>query len=314
MSRVDLAENVNDISSDQNSLACLYAVVKDGNIHSLKKVDIDSDLQFSLKELFVCSLKSSSIFNPEVVIKNLTECDDRRNIIAQVDFDLNEPFHMISELDGVDGIDEIFNPETDIDNLKAFVIDIGTQNKQILIYKHIYPLEIFKKTRFAVIFKSKRMEKFTEQLLTISPSFQMIRTKGKTYVLDLPFIEKNAKFQLITKEKANKACEIISTIPWIANAAAFKELVDDMSFARKLSRITQDSPVIKKNISSKKIIDFCKNFPSIKDKIRFNDDETKILLDTKISKNIVLKIFLDDMLKSELTESHYESVAKDNVD
>ncbi|WP_163122825.1 anti-phage protein KwaB [Acinetobacter portensis] len=204
--------------------------------------------------------------------------------------------------------------DSEIEHLRAFIIDIGSQNKQLLIYKHVYPLEILKKTRFSVTFKNKRMKKFTDQLLTISPSFQMIRLDGSTYVIDIPFIEKNAKFKLLTKEKATQACNVISTVSWILNAEAFEELVDDMSFARKLSKISAESPVIKKNISSEKIIDFCKNFPSVKGKIRFNDDETKILLDTKVSKNIVLKIFLDDMLKSELTESHYESVAKDSVD
>ncbi|WP_110975568.1 anti-phage protein KwaB [Acinetobacter sp. WCHAc060042] len=314
MNRNELEVEVNEILCDVGAVACLYAVILKEDTYIIKKVDIAASLQDDIKKLFETSLRSSNIFNDDVVLKQLSDCDERRNVICEVDVELGAPFDLISSLDKTDGDFEVFNPSKEIEHLKAFLIDIGTQEKQLLIYKHIYPLEIMKKSRFAVVFNSNIMEKFTDQLLTISPSFQMVRTNEKTFVLDIPFIEKNAKFQQVTKEKATQACEVISKVEWLANAVAFEELVDDMSFARKLSRISADSPVIKKNIPSEKILTFCKNFPSVKGKIRFNDDDTKILLDTKVSKNIIIKIFLDDMLTSELTESHYESLAKDSVD
>ncbi|MCY3628153.1 MAG: DUF4868 domain-containing protein [Gammaproteobacteria bacterium] len=46
-------------------------------------------------------------------------------------------------------------------------------------------------------------------------------------------------------------------------------------------------------------------------RIRFNDREDKIVLDTKKSKDLFIKLLMDDFLTSELTSYHYESVVKD---
>ena len=49
------------------------------------------------------------------------------------------------------------------------------------------------------------------------------------------------------------------------------------------------------------------------DKIRFHVAEDKIVLDTKVSKDLLFKLLTDDFLTSELTKFHYESVTKDTV-
>ncbi|HGW1475718.1 TPA: Kiwa anti-phage protein KwaB-like domain-containing protein, partial [Escherichia coli] len=52
----------------------------------------------------------------------------------------------------------------------------------------------------------------------------------------------------------------------------------------------------------------------LKGKIRFTEDGTQILLDTKVSKDLFIKLLMDDFLISELTESYYNSIAKDTVE
>ena len=315
MDRETLAAYVDAIINDITSTASVYAIISVNNNYEIRRVDVEANLQNQIKKLFSESLQGSILFNEDTSIKKLTECDSRRNVICMVDTDLGEQFSCINQLDGNHGDDLLlFKPNEELNSLKGLIIDIGNQQSQLLIYKHIYPLEILKPTRLAGMFTTNRLEKVNKDLLTISPSYQMIRVESESYIFDIPFVERNAKFQMIVKSKATQACQIMRNVAWIHNPTAMDELVDDISFARKLSRITAQSPVITKAIPSVNIIEFCKNFPSIKGKIRFNDDETKILLDTKVSKNLVIKIFLDDMLKSELTESHYESLAKDNVD
>ncbi|WP_163122822.1 hypothetical protein [Acinetobacter portensis] len=109
MSRVDLENQVDDILSDESSVACLYAILFNNNKYKIKEIEVDPDIQSSIKDLFNSSLRDSYIFNSDAVLKNLTECDDRKNIICKVDCDLGESFNMLSNLDGLDSVNEVFN-------------------------------------------------------------------------------------------------------------------------------------------------------------------------------------------------------------
>lgn len=315
MDRLALEAEVKEIFDDLTIVACIYAVVEAGSSFVLKKIDVDSGFQTIIRDTFIKKIKESILFDVDTSVQKLTLCDVRRNVIGEVDVELGEQFKCFNSLDNNHGSSlPVFDNKIDLDSLKGLVIDIGSQAHQLLIYKHIYPIEILRTSRLAGIFNSNRLVKVDDSLLTISTTFQMIRIKGNTYVFDIDFIERNANYQLVIKAKATQACSVISDVSWIYNPQAMTDLVDDISFARKLSRISSESAVIKKSIPNHKIIDFCKTYPALKNKIRFNEDESKIILDTKVSKNLVIKIFLDDMLTSDLTESHYESLAKDVVD
>ena len=100
----------------------------------------------------------------------------------------------------------------------------------------------------------------------------------------------------------------------IANPEVLHELLDDVKYARRFTKVAKASPVLKAGVPNANIISFCKTFPRLAGKIRFNDDEDKIFLDTKVSKDLFIKLLMDDFLTSELTNFHYASLAKDSVD
>jgi hypothetical protein len=89
------------------------------------------------------------------------------------------------------------------------------------------------------------------------------------------------------------------------------ELLDDIKYARRFTKVAQASPVLEAKVPNEIIIKFCKNFPSLAGKIRFNSSEDKIILDTKVSKDLFIKLLMDNYLTSDLTKINYESVAKD---
>ena len=86
-------------------------------------------------------------------------------------------------------------------------------------------------------------------------------------------------------------------------------LVIDLSTIEKVF-----GPFIQKNIPSETVISFCRSFPALAGRIRFNENGDKVLLDTKVSKDLFINLLMDNYLTSELTELHYASVAKDSVD
>ena len=100
----------------------------------------------------------------------------------------------------------------------------------------------------------------------------------------------------------------------MSNIDSLKELVNDVRFARKLTKVARNSPVIQRNIPNVDIIEFSKKHPLTKNKMRYNEDQTQFLLDTKVSKDLLIKILNDDLLTSELTKLYYDSLAKDGIE
>lgn len=52
----------------------------------------------------------------------------------------------------------------------------------------------------------------------------------------------------------------------------------------------------------------------MRNKIRYTPDGTQFALDTKVSKDLFVKLLNDDFLTSELTQLYYDSLAKDNIE
>jgi hypothetical protein len=161
---------------------------------------------------------------------------------------------------------------------------------------------------------NQRLEKFNDQLLRISPKFQVIRVNGEVIILDLTSIEKSFGFHDVITREATISLLSISTKQIVSNMDSLQALVTDLSFARKLIRVARSSPVILLNIPNANIISFAKNHPATKNKMRYTEDNTKFNLDTRVSKDLFLKLLNDDYLTSELTTLYYDSLAKDGIE
>jgi hypothetical protein len=76
--------------------------------------------------------------------------------------------------------------------------------------------------------------------------------------------------------------------------------------------IRHHSPVL--NIPFNDVKTFIQAHPKLKRRIKFNDDQTRISLQTRTSKELFIKILNDDFLKSELTQLLYDSLKKAAMD
>lgn len=312
----DLRNRLDCILDDSTCNLNLYAILKLDDTFNIKRVSFDDSLSDELKCFMKDTIKNSNILNNETTLLNLSECDNRRNVVCKLDMDIGGELDSFVELNNNHGESyETMNLSQDYKNICALVVDIGNSEKQLQIYNHIYPTEILGDKRFIVRILNNSLTKIDNPLLLINTSFQALQVDGNIIITDIKFIERHAGYHRVVREKANQACATLKSFGCIQNIECYEELIEtDISFARKLSRISASSPVITKNIPHSSIINFCKTYPSLKGKITFNSDETQIILTTKVSKDLILKLFLDDHLTSELTSSHYESHAKDSVD
>lgn len=312
----DLQTKINGIFADATCVLNIYAIIKSEEAFNIKRVSFDDELTDQLKDYMETSLESSNLYGQDTTLMNLSECDARRDIVCKLDMEIGGELSSFVELNNNHGDQyEIFDLDNDLGKLCALVIDIGNSIDQVQIYNHIYPMEILGNNKFIFRLFDNRLTKVDSPLLLINSSFQAVQVNGSIVITNMKFIEKHAGYHRVVKEKAMLSCTTLRAFGCIDNIECYEELIEtDISFARKLSKISTNSPVIQKNVPHSAIIAFCKTYPSLVGRITFNADETKILLTTRVSKDLILKVFLDDNLTSELTQSHYESHAKDSVD
>lgn len=312
MNKKELDKSLDFISKPSGELEIvLYACLHENKI---KKLDIkNSDLP-PIIGLFVNSIKNLIIEKKEFSVKPLSTADERNNCFYEYDLELPEElkaFEKVSENTQIENFNILTEKFKDI---TALIVVLADNKNKISIYKKLSPIEIIGQGGYMLWKSCQRLELFNEQLLRISGNFQVVKIDKNIIIIDLSSIEKSFGFHDVIIREAAKGLDTIKNMEIVSNIETLEELISNVSFARKLTKIAHDSPVIKKGITNANIITFSKNHPAIKNKIRYSDNGTQFLLDTKVSKDLFIKILNDDYLTSDLTSLYYESLAKDNIE
>lgn len=303
--------NTNFITSE-NIGVCIYAILKDAD--KPFKIDVEQESLKDLQELFLSKIKQSIIDNDALGLLKLSSADDRANVIYEYDLEIPNQLEILDYIRSNDNVELMNLNDYSLMDIKALIIEIGNNSSQLLLYKTISPVNVYGKSQLLFGKHKTRLEKVNNELLRITPDFQMLQVNGSLIILDLKTLERNFGFYDVIKKVASESCTAIENIELVENPETLRELIDDISYARKLIKIAKLSPVLIKNISNEQIIHFCETYPKLKGRIRFNETKDKIILDTKVSKNLFLQLLMDDLLTSELTKLHYTSLAKDNAD
>jgi len=291
----------------------IYAILKNSDNAPIK-VDIENTALKGLKSLFVDSIKKTVTDREELRVLNLSTSDERLDAIYLYDVDMPEELSSIETVIASDNLPLMNIADTNISDIKALLIEIGNNIGQIVLYKTLAPVNVYGRSSFFLKKSQTRLEQISDEFLRITPNFQLMRVKDSLFVLDLKAIEKSFGFDEVIKREAALGISAIEATMLVENSDVLRELLDDIRYARRFTKVAKASPVLKARIPNTDIINFCKTFTKLAGKIRFNASEDKILLDTKISKDLFIKVLMDDFLTSELTKFHYESVAKDSLD
>lgn len=300
------------IDNRDNIGIAVYGILKDDP--NPKKIDISADALGGLKALFLNNFQDVILRREEFSVLSLSTSDERVDAIYLYDLDVPQELSCMDEVVSSDDLPTLDLRHSDLNSLKALLIEIGDHAQQIVLYKKMSPVNIFQRSNLFLIKSDTRLEKINDDFLRISPNFQLMKIGEELLVFDLEMIEKSFSFHEIITREAALGVTAIEAKEILGNPQALTELVDDVKYARRLTKVGKASPVLRANIPNQSIIRFCQSFPKLAGRIRFNDAGDKIVLDTKVSKDLFIKLLMDDFLTSELTNFHYESVAKDPAD
>ena len=312
MNKIELNQHLNFVLQPNGELQIiLYGCFAEGIV---KKLDVKGDDLPSIAQLFVDSIKERILDKDDYSVIPLSTADDRNKCFYEYDLDIPKELEALETIIGNDQLDSFDFNDDSLSDICALIIVIADNNHAISLYKKLSPVEVIGRGSYMLWKANQRFERFNNQLLRISGNFQLIRVESKIVILDLNLIEKSFGFHDFIKREAIIGLNVIREKGIVSNINVLEDLIDNVSFARKLTKIARNSPVIKENIPNVNIIKFSKNHPAVKGKIKYTDDGGQFKLDTKASKNLFIKLLNDDFLTSELTSLYYDSLAKDNIE
>lgn len=296
----------------------LFFALKQGNDEiKIKRADLaDGDTQKHLMQQFVDLLWEDFLQEDALQILELSAADERKDTLYHYDMtEFPESLRYFMDFDYQEEYETFSFQEDDLICIDAYLIVIGNQEHHCILYKKFYSVFLLGRGSFCLLPANKRFEEFDKEVLRISKDYQFIRIGGDVFIKDVKVLEKFGGFREVIIREASAAIDAIDQLGILEESEGLRELVeDDVTFARKLYKIKKMSPVLELNIDNKAIIEFSRTHPGLVNQFRYNENQDRILLTTKKSKNVFLKLLDDCFLKSDLTNCDYDSLAKNRCE
>lgn len=287
----------------------IYALVGD----TYYKLDIVDGVEQDFISLFTLGIKKSIIETDKYEVMDYSTSDERKNCYYQ--YDLEEEPAEIQTMASVVGAQDVevyhIDEASTLSDIDALYVVLSYQNETVVLYKNISQLDFVDvHQRFFLIKSDHQLAKLDKDYLRISSTFQMIRTSLGTVILDLKPLEKSEGFGQVIANEVTARMSSIESIGLIEDMDSFKSYLDEIPSKKALLQL-KNSQVIKKQIGAAAIVAFVKGKEKLKKLFHYSEDGTKLAPSSKAETKRLLKLLNDDYVISELTQSEYETLAKD---
>lgn len=321
----DLKESIEFFINNSEKFECeVYFLLDEENSKEIKFADIASEAQKDIKDSFLDHLKKTILNNNDLNLSNISDFDDRKNFIFKYDFEEKiKDFEIFETLKKNHNFDTFSFKANNLDQIYGIVFLLSFQNKTLISYKQHYPINVYKRDSnfLGLIPKDERFIEVTDDIIKIFPSYDFFYINDDLFVKNLKVIETKFEFKNVLEKKASETIKEIISTNLIDDTSFLNNRLDDLKFVRKLSRIGSNSVVlsslnsddVKRSLNVKDIENFIGHFEILREKIHINQKTNKLILKTKISQDLFLKILNDDYLTSLLTSINYDSSNKDKV-
>lgn len=287
----------------------LYATTKQ---NETKKISISSDVSDNLLELFKKSIED--MFLDQDKEYRLKSIDDNNDEAAKTYYYFNgentyERLNVLHNLSSLD--EEVFNFEnTNLDDIETFYITISNGEKTIALYKKNYAINVLRRGK--TIFFTKHNENIDElkkDILKIDHSFQFMAIENNILIVNLSMLETQLGYDEVITKKAQETVELIASLDFLEDIAKLEEMVQTKKIAKKINLVknSQVLDIIQSDIN--KVKTFIDSIEDLKKSLKFTEDN-KLKLNSKVGVERFLKLLDDAYLRSELTETLYDSLNK----
>lgn len=322
MTTVEFKEKLQSLIDlgDEFSALVFFAMKEEEGI-VLKKANILNEVLTGIAEGYRETLATElSRFedDDQMLVLNLSDRDERGNVVYRYDIPDEQPsyFEVMKEpvaQQPVDYVDEkMFNFDRDsFMDIDYFIVRLGTEDNNIVIYRDNFNVNLMKqgRGRFYLNKSGTQIAKVENDILRMDSQIDCILIDNDFYIINLKNLDTSKEFSAIIRRRAEVAIDQIANLPYIADVEVLRQRLDDISFARRLMRAMDNSPVTA--LPQNDVLDFVREHPKLGSLIRINGD--KLDLSTKRAQSAFISLLNDDFLYSKLTKRDYESSAKGPV-
>lgn len=291
----------------------LYATTKQGDT---KYISLSEDASDSLLNLFKNQI--SYLFLDDEITYKLKPIENYNESEAQVYYYFNgenvyEKLNVLYNLQTLASKSPLNFNETNLIDLETFYITISDGEDTITLYKKNYPISVLQ--RGTTIFFTKDKENIDElkkDVLKIDRNFQFLTINNYIIIANISMLENQLGYSDVITQKAQEAVSVIASLNFLEDIAKLEEMAKTTRIAKKIN-LTKDSIVLSIIRSDlEKIKSFIDSIEDLKKSLKFNGDG-KLKVNTKTGVEKLLKLLDDAYLKSELTETLYDSLVKEKL-
>lgn len=287
----------------------------------LKKANMKAEALAGIADGYRESLASElERFNHDdhMAVLSLSDRDERGNVIYRYDIPDVEPsyFSLMKEPVSEPAVDyteqKMFNFDNDsFSDIDYFVIRLGSEDNQIVVYRDNFNVNLMKQARgrFYLNKSGTQIDKLENDILRMDSQIDCMLIDDDFYIVNLRNLDTSKEFATIIRGRANEAIDQIAVLDFVDNVEGLRRHLEDLSFARRLMRAMDNSPVT--GLPSNVVLNFVRNHQKLSTLLRIK--EGKIDLATKKSQSAFVSLLNDDFLYSKLTQRDYESSSKDQL-
>lgn len=298
------------IESDGNINAEIFVLLKNQEI---KKANFLQALQPEVVTMFT-SVITNQLLEADYTVLNASSADERKDVVYYYDLEPTERLDVFQQVQNGENVFPYFSFANDgVNNIDAFLFVLGSAEQQIVLYKRLASVNVYqKRSGLFVREEDNQFTKLDSDVIKIIPQIDAFMINGEIYFMNLSLLENAFRIHDVLRESARQQIALLQEFGLVENIDALEIELENVSFARKFSKLVSNSPVLGK-VSNQAIIDFTNAHPALRSKFRYSADGSKLQLVTKLSKKLFIKLLNDDYLTSNLTNQYYDSIAKDKV-
>ncbi|EEC0673043.1 DUF4868 domain-containing protein, partial [Salmonella enterica subsp. enterica] len=305
MTTQQLKEKISKIIDNFSGIRVVFTTTA----NELKLSRIEGSALSSIAEGFIDKIKEDIIDNEDLTSPLLSNFDDRKNALFKFDYEqYPEEFKKITQAIAIPpNSQDYYNPLNKFTDVKGIIILISGDNKCLALYKN--------KTNLAVLRNSRKLfnlvpdpdgylKQLPNEILRLDFNYDLFLIDEDFYIKNHKTLETQMKFHQVIEAQAAIALNSLRESLLIEDISFLEKSSKELSFSRKLAKVSKHSPVLGK-IEATNIINYVANHEVLSSLLQINEQKTKLIIKTKESQRFFIKLMCDDYLKSDLTKLMY---------
>ena len=318
MTKEELLEKVAYIGDEQTEKISSMYVTTDTTGLQLFNI-VDRDLE-ELQGMFVDSIKAVILNRADFVVEDYSTSIKRVDVVHVYDLaeKRTDEMNKMVEVESIIAPEDFDKSRTRIEKINGIYIVIKSNDNHhsLTLYKKITNVDkaYVASTFFLFGSQDRQFKRQKENMLKVTPSFQMLQVDGSIVLIDLDKLEKPLHLDAILERETARDVKSLGRDLVVRNDHLIN-VCKKPSLCKKLRHALSKSKVIKhledRTLTSAQIITFVETKTTLK--FKYNREKTKFEIKSDSEAVRFIKLMDDDYLMSELTGEKYDSKDKDEM-